>query len=238
MQGVVNFFQNVISRTHFAPKKSCCVFKSAEEFDEIFLQNLKHTRWEPHPQFNVFTQYDQSVYLRQEPEFRFKYRSFNALTLTLQPGFIIELGPSAGASADAYLCGSPNARYLGIDLFGSQIHESTGELWDPLKIGKALLRDRGFKNFKFVKSNLRYFRSLPRNADLVVVDGAHDYFNQLEDIRLAMTSSPTYIFIDDAVGEETREAINRVLNEELKGKVLFTSKISYIGEGFLIALNN
>src|SRR5689334_24548206 len=91
--------------------------KSREEFEQTFLTNVTTCQWEPHPLYSVFTQYDQQYYLDRARVFLCKYKCFYAVSKTISPKKIIEMGVLAGSSADAYLSAAPGAEYLGIDRF-------------------------------------------------------------------------------------------------------------------------
>jgi predicted O-methyltransferase YrrM len=120
---------------------------------------------------------------------------------TLQPSHIVELGTCAGASGHAYLCGAPQAKFTGYDLFGT--HDEN--VWNPLGIAKKLLATVS-SNFTLIKEDLRNMRQIPK-ADMVVVDGAHDFYNAYSDLILAFTADPEYIWVDDYHGREVAEAV-------------------------------
>ena len=108
-------------------------------FYRAFVRNLAACDWQPHPRYSVFTQYDGSFYLTRKEEFLHKYRSMWAVSRTVSPQKIIELGTHAGSSADAYLSATPSASYVGIDKFCSDetiTHEATGELWRPMGVAE------------------------------------------------------------------------------------------------------
>lgn len=213
------------------------VGKDRRRFRRDFLQNLAACDWEPHSKYSVFTQYDQEFYLDNEQAFRHKYRCFYAVSKTIAPHKIIELGTSAGSSADAYLSAAEGAEYVGIDLFHVTPRHDDGSLWDPYEIAETLFTSRGFDNYRLIRADLRTLDALPAEADMVVVDGAHDFDNEYEDLRLALTASPNFIFIDDAADPENAEpAINKFLHENLRGRVEFTLPIDYVGGGLVIKL--
>lgn len=208
------------------------------EFCERFAHHLATCPWRPHPQYSVFTQYDQAHYLRLRDPFLIKYFSFWALSRTIRPRKIIELGTSAGSGADAYMSGSPEAEYLGVDLFGVAPRHDDGALWDPYEIAQKLFTARGFQRWRLLRADLRALESLPETADLVVVDAAHDYANEYADLRLALTADPEWIFVDDAddPGNAKPAVENFVRELEAEGRVDFTVPIPYIGGGFVIRL--
>lgn len=208
------------------------------EFESGFLHNFETCPWTPHPLYSVFTQYDQEWYLGHEVAFQNKYRCFYAVSKTIAPKSIIELGACAGASADAYLSGAPNADYVGLDVFGVNLRHDDNTEWDPYKIAVELFTERGFRNWKLVRGDLRLLRQLPNHADLVVVDAAHDFDNEYADLQLALTAQPKFIFIDDADDPNAAQpAIEKFLGEDLKDRVAYTVPIDYIGGGLVIKLN-
>jgi hypothetical protein len=211
---------------------------AAREFRQRFRDNLAGCDWQPHPQYSVFTQYDASFYKRQEAAFLHKYRCFWAVSRTIRPKRLIELGTNAGSGADAYLSASPQAEYIGIDRFaeGAIRSELTGEFWHPYSIAETLLRSRGF-SFRLIRANLRDLRELPDRADMVVVDAAHDFENEYADLRLALSANPDWIFVDDVIDPENAgAAVARFLERDVAGRLEFTVPIEYIGGGLVIRL--
>jgi predicted O-methyltransferase YrrM len=210
---------------------------TAEEFQQKFAESFENCAWKPHPRYSVFTQYDQEFYLGAKEAFEKKYRSFYAVARTIAPRKIIELGTCAGASADAYLSGAPRAKYLGLDVFGVPQRHDNGKPWDPYEVAMALFQDRQFRKWRLLRKDLRTLRKLPRSADLVVVDAAHDTVNEYADLQLALTAKPVFIFVDDAEDEaEAKPAIEKFLQEDLAGRVDYTVPIEYIGGGLVIKL--
>jgi hypothetical protein len=208
-----------------------------EEFSRRFDENLRECKWEPHPLYSVFTQYDQEHYLRQKDEFLHKYRCFYAVSRTISPPTITELGVLAGSGSDAYLSATPGARFTGIDVFGATMRRDDQSPWNPMELARRLFEARGFKKYKLVKVDLRTLSKLPRRSYLVVVDAAHDCENEYADLQLALTANPTYIFVDDAEGEgEAKPAIEKFLRDDLQDRVEFTYHIAYIGGGLVIKL--
>jgi Methyltransferase domain len=213
--------------------------ESREEFEQIFLANVTTCQWEPHPLFSVFTQYDQDYYLRRAEDFLYKYKCFYAVSKTICPKKIIELGTCAGASADAYLSAAPEAEYIGIDVFGVNTRQDDHSPWDPYEIARRLFESRGFKNYQLLKADLRELSSLPGRADFVVVDAAHDFDNAYADLKLALTAYPTFIFVDDSDDENAaKPAIDQFLLQDMNGRIDYTVPISYIGGGLVIKLKN
>lgn len=218
-------------------RKQQPVCRDAEEFRRAFKQNLETCAWEPHPLHSVFTQYDQDYYLNQKEAFLHKYRCFYAVSRTIAPPKIIELGTCAGSSADAYLSGAPGAEYVGIDVFGENTRHDDGSPWKPYEITEQLFKARGFKNYELIRIDLRALERLPSKAYMVVVDAAHDFENEYADLKLALTADPTFIFVDDAADElQAKPAIDKFLAEDLKGRVDYTVGIDYTGGGLVIKL--
>src|SRR5437667_8266224 len=150
------------------------------QFAKRFSESLQSCRWQAHPLYSPFTQYDREHYLAQRAEFVHKYRCFYAVSRTVSPRSIIELGAGGGASADAYLSASPTAQYIGIDVFVPAKRDDNS-IWDPYETARALFQARGFRNWQLIRANLREIEQLPSQADLVVVDAAHDFENEYAD---------------------------------------------------------
>jgi predicted O-methyltransferase YrrM len=206
-----------------------------ETFRRTFEENLAACDWRPHPKYSVFTQYDREYYLARREAFLHKYLCFYAVSKTIQPRSIIELGVSAGSGADAYLSASPHAQYLGIDLFPKEADTQTGVTWDPYAYARRLLTERRFDRWTLLRADLRRLGRLPGTADLVVVDGAHDVDAEYSDLRLALTANPTFIFVDDAGDERhAKPAIRRLLETDLAGRLAYTVPIDYTDGGLVI----
>jgi glycosyltransferase involved in cell wall biosynthesis/predicted O-methyltransferase YrrM len=210
---------------------------SVEEFRFHFAGNLEACEWQPHPLFSVFTQYDREYYLALKDAFTHKYRCFYALSKTIAPRSIIELGTSAGSSADAYLSAAPDAKYIGIDVFAEAARSDDQPRWKPCEIAKQLFTDRGFERWQLMRANLRELERLPSNADLVVVDAAHDFDNEYADLQLALTANPRFIFVDDSDDENcAKPAIDKFVQEDLRDQIEYTYHIPYIDGGLVIKL--
>lgn len=208
-----------------------------KDFRKAFMRNLKTCKWEPHPLYNVFTQYDQDYYLRRKDAFLHKYRCFYAVSKTIRPEKILELGTSAGSGADAYLSASPAASYVGFDSFGIAVHRVHQTVWDPYEIATRLFAARGFKNYELIRGDLRHLSRLPCEGDLVVVDAGHDFENEYADLKLALTANPLFMFVDDADGQDgVQMAIKHFLNVDMRDRVDYTVHIDYLGGGLVIKL--
>lgn len=211
-----------------------------ESFQRSFAKNLAECAWEPHEQYSVFTQYDQSFYLEHEQEFIRKYKCFYAVSKTVAPRRIVELGTHAGASADAYISAAPGAAYFGFDQFEEgvmrgAVHEVERQPCKPLEVARKLFEARGFKDYELTKADLRALDRLPVKADFAVVDAAHDFENEYADLKLALTADPTFIFVDDIDHlTGTKPAVEKFLAEDVKGRVSFFCGIEYYGGGLVI----
>lgn len=214
------------------------VLGSAKTFAQAFVAEYDACEWQPHPRYSVFTQWDREHYLSQREQFLHKYRCFYAIARTIRPASMIELGTYAGSSADAYLSASPEAEFLGVDLFSVRERKGGAGTEDPYEVARALLDDRGFQRARLLRADLRSLERLPETAELVIVDAAHDTYNAYEDLKLALTASPGFIWIDDARAEfEAMPAIQRFLSEAATGRIHYTVEVDYIGGGLLIALD-
>jgi predicted O-methyltransferase YrrM len=203
------------------------------------LENYKNCEWMPHPKYSVFTQHDKEFYLDREQSFRQKYRYFYAVSKTISPIKIIEIGSFAGSSADAYISATPTVEYTGIDLFGPFYCQESGKAFDPYETAKLLFAERGFSKVTLLKQDLRALDRLPHEADFVVVDAAHDFDNEYADLKLALTANPKFIFVDDADdATQALPAIEKFLAEDLAGKVDYTVSLNYIGGGLIIKLKD
>ncbi len=208
-----------------------------QDFRKAFMRNLKTCKWEPHPLYSVFTQYDQEYYLRWQDDFLHKYRCFYAVSKTIRPKKILELGTSAGSSADAYLSAAPAASYVGFDSFGKAVHHTHQTVWDPYEVATMLFAARGFNSYELIRGDLRHLSRLPCQSDFVVVDAGHDFENEYADLRLALTANPQFIFVDDADGQDgVQLAIKRFLGEDVRDQVDYTVHIDYLSGGLVIKL--
>lgn len=210
---------------------------ASSAFAAQFERHLAGCDWLPHPDYSVFTQYDARYYTSLYDQYLRKYRCFWAVSRTIRPRRIIELGTNAGSGADAYLSATPGAEYIGIDQFGGGARdERTGAPWDAHAVAQALLGARGFSH-RLIRADLRGLAALPASADLVVVDAAHDVENEYADLRLALTANPEWIFVDDAADHRSAgAAIGRFLERDLGGRLDYTVPIRYIDCGLVIRL--
>ncbi len=231
------FWRRFIYRRKIDPALLTPPSAASRKFEESLHRNLESGGWLPHPEYSVFTQYDYRYYTTLKDEYLYKYQCFHAVARTIRPRRIIELGTHAGSGADAYLSGWPEADYIGIDMFGAGIRSSyTGQPWEPYAIAEKLLGSRGFK-FRLIRANLRELRELPEQADLVVVDAAHDFDNEYGDLQLALSANPEWLFVDDAADRlNAGAALKRFLAQDLAGRVEYTVPVEYIDGGLVIRL--
>lgn len=207
-----------------------------EEFERTFNRNLQECKWKPHRRYSVFTQYDREYYLARRAAFLHKYQCFYAVSKTISPKTILELGTSAGASADAYLSATPKAKYIGFDIFAENNGDGR-QPWKPFEIAMKLFAVRGFTHYELIRIDLRTLDKLPRRSDFVVVDAGHDFDSEYSDLRLALTADPDFIFVDDS-DAEAKPAIDKFLTEDLKKKVAYTFPIQYLGGGLVIKVRS
>jgi hypothetical protein len=210
----------------------------AERFHRRFLQNLKKCNWSPHPLYSVFTQYDQEFYLQKYGLFFHKYQCFWAVSKTISPKRIIELGVLAGSSSDAYMSATPTAHFTGLDQFGEGMHETEHRWWSSYEIAEKLFSERGFTRYELIKRDLRELDRCPCEADFVVVDAAHDFENEYADLQLALSASPTFIFVDDTENLEVKQAVETFLSNDVQERLEYTVPIDYYGGGLVIKLRS
>ncbi|MBT6053802.1 MAG: hypothetical protein HOH16_00055 [Planctomycetaceae bacterium] len=192
--------------------------------------------WEPEHNFSVFVQPDKAFYLQNEKGFIHKYKCLKSLLSVIKPESIIELGVLSGSGADAMLTGLDyKASYHGFDMWeetGIYIEDGVAKNWDRYGICKELFRVRKFTDYELTKTNLRDIYEIPK-AEFVVVDAAHDYRNCYWDLRLAMTSKPKNIYVDDYVTPEIRLAVIDFA-AEFKTDIAAVNEIEHINGGCLI----
>jgi len=97
--------------------------------------------------------------------------------------------------------------------------------------------DRGDANAELMVAKLRHLEAPPQNADLVVVDAAHDYENQYADLRLALTAQPAFISVDAIAGEETTRAAKEFLEPDAADRRYSTAANDYIGGRLVIVFD-
>lgn len=173
-----------------------------QEFNDRFSAAIHACPYVQHPIYNVFNTFNSGrYYWDREAEFIYKYKVFYTIAKVLEPNHMVELGVCAGSSGHAYMSGAPTASFTGYDIFGT--HDET--VWNPLGLAHKALAAVS-PNFKLIKANFRDLTSLPK-ADLVIVDGEHDYHNCYQDLLLAFTADPEYIWVDDYSGNAVATAV-------------------------------
>lgn len=207
-------------------------------FNEKIQQEANASDWIPETKYSVFAQPDKDFYYQQEKAFIHKYKVFRAISKVLQPKSITELGTCAGSSADAYLDGVGwKAFYNGYDAWWDAAPyyvDGVKQDWNRHSICKSLFCDRGFKNYKLFKKDLRTLRKVEK-ADLAIVDAMHDYRNCYQDLNLALTASPKHILVDDSIGECIIEATNDWCADHNK-MILARDEIMHVTGAHLITL--
>jgi predicted O-methyltransferase YrrM len=215
--------------------------RESKRFFQALNGNFDKCDWQPDSEYSVFTQYDGATYyLPQREGFMRKYRWMYAVAKTIDPRRIVELGTHAGSSADAYLSASrsnrdgnsSNCEYIGIDVFAIQ----EARHWRPLEIAERLFSKRRFANFKFVTADLRTLTRL-EPADMVVVDAAHDVTNALEDMKLALTANPGFVFVDDINGSDVLTAWT-LFYEAYGERIAWFCKVDYPDGGLVVRIKS
>jgi len=213
--------------------------RESRRFFQALYENFDKCDWQPDAEYSVFTQYDGATYYVPRREgFLRKYRWMYAVAKTIDPQRIVELGTHAGSSADAYLSasrsnrdgGGTNCEYIGIDEFNNQ----EALQWKPLEVTERLFSKRGFANFQFIRADLRTLTQL-EPADMVVVDAAHDVTNALEDMKLALTANPGFVFVDDINGTDVRAAWTEFY-EAYRERIAWFCKVDYPDGGLVVRL--
>lgn len=199
-----------------------------QEFHDSFHAAIQACPYTHHPLYNVFNIFNSGrYYWDREAAFVYKYKVFYTIAKVLEPKHMVELGVCTGSSGHAYLSGAPAAFFTGYDLFGT--HDQ--EVYNPLALADRALSAVS-KNFRLVKADFRNLVNLPE-ADLVIVDGAHDYNNCYQDMLLAFTASPEYIWVDDYNGHEVAIAVGDA--GRVKGYEWW-QRIDYCDAGILIKM--
>lgn len=208
------------------------------ELNQKIQSIANNDKWSQEIRFSVFVQPDKDFYLNQAQGFVHKYKVLKAISETLKPKSIIELGVLAGAGADALLEGvGYKATYHGFDMWepaSPYVENGQWKEWDRYQICKDLFKERKFKDYELTKTNTRDISELPK-ADFVVVDAAHDYRNCYWDLRLAITANPKHIYVDDFVNTELQQA-TKDFTKEFKERVKSIDEIEHLSGGCLITL--
>lgn len=136
-------------------------------------------------------------------EYRIKYACFRrAITATLRPKSIIEIGVRGGVSALAFLDGMPHAKYLGID-------NNLDGLLDGVDYLGAT--EEWFKHFGYdatiVRMDTQKIYRLPETADFIHIDGCHTREGAAHDITLALDAGIPWILVDDTAAESVHSGV-------------------------------
>ena len=119
------------------------------------------------------------------------YRMKWAISKAIEAKTILEIGVRYGYSAHAFLSGSPQARYIGVDADEPSFGGDKGAVdW-----AREALRQEGFF-VEIIKSNTQKWSRLPDGCyDLVHVDGQQDGDGTYHDLDMAIMQSK-YILVD------------------------------------------
>lgn len=117
------------------------------------------------------------------------YRLKHAIARVLKPRSIFEIGVRYGYSARAFLDGSPEARYTGLDL---DVAEFGGEL-GAIDWARSITSGR---EAQFIVGNSQQLRHFPGDLyDLIHVDGQQDGYGTLHDLGLALAQG-RHVLVD------------------------------------------
>ena len=152
-------------------------------------------------------------------EFRVGYACFKrAVAAAISPERITEIGVGLGISALAFLDACPTAAYLGID----NDHDYEAHVFPvrPTDFVRAQLASCNYR-FDILASNSQRMTELPF-ADLVHIDGCHDYFATIHDMLLAWDSGTPWILIDDCRDSTVAAAVLWVVHQKRPGSFEWT----------------
>ena len=152
------------------------------------------------------------------------YRLKAAIAAVLQPKSILEIGVRYGYSAAAFLHGSPNASYLGID----SDSDSYGGRSNAIAWARKILAG---KPAEFLVANSQMMARFPGSVyDLIHVDGQQDGDGTYHDLELAVQQG-RYVLVDGYFWTATNFAcINEFLMRH-KDVIEFYSVVpGYAGE--------
>lgn len=149
------------------------------------------------------------------------YLEKHALVTLLKPSSILEIGVRAGYSAAAFLSAVPTAHYLGLDA-DNDTHG--GWVGAPKWAEKSLREKFPRATVEVQQIDTRHLAQLPRSADLIHVDGCHDFDGALHDLRLAVAVRPQWILFDDITFDgNVRQAAGAFLLETGFRNVAFST---------------
>ena len=130
---------------------------------------------------------------KETPEAVSQYSIYTQLCLGMQPSSIFEIGVRAGYSAWAMLAGSPGALYHGLDLDQG----TDGGVIGYSEHAKALLAHcYPDATVEINYGDSQQLTELPREYDLIHIDGDHSYQGALHDLELCARYTD-HVLIDD-----------------------------------------
>jgi cephalosporin hydroxylase len=145
-------------------------------------------------------------------QYRLGYSCFKyAVASVLKPKKICEIGVYSGGSAMAFMEGSPEAHYVGID-----------NNFNSHKLGvdftayvKAMFDTRG-GDYAIIEADSMKLDYIPE-YDLLHVDGNHSYAFCKHDVYLGLRSKTEWILVDDALDSQVAAATFDALFEHCPG---------------------
>ena len=145
-------------------------------------------------------------------QFRVGYACFKwQVAYILKPKSIVEIGVGVGVSALAFLDGCPTATYLGID---NDAEANRDFSITPTQFVNSALAGRGTI---WKKDSSKIDRL--QQADLVHIDGSHEYDAAYLDMLLAWRSNAQWILVDDARDSVVSAAVFDALRYKSPGSV-------------------
>lgn len=209
-----------------------------KSLNQIIQESAKADNWQAEERFTVFAQPDKDFYFAQRAFFVHKYQVLHAIVKHFQPKSIVELGVCAGAGANAMLSALGfKCEYHGYDQWEHLMpSEVNGVLtyWDRYGTIQEIFKENNFETYTLNRTNTRDIKKLPK-VDFVLVDAAHDYRNQYRDCVLALKANPKWIYIDDMIGPDVKQAANDFLND-YKEIIESHEKIDQVSEGCLVTM--
>lgn len=132
------------------------------------------------------------------------YGAKHEVAQRLQPKLIVEIGVRAGYGAFAMLSACPDARYIGIDA-DNRTHGWTKDAL--LHAAKILAKFRDRSIWILDSQEMAW---LPKDIDLLHIDGDHSFEGCHSDLSLADRSGVRWVLVDDYLSlREVREAVDK-----------------------------
>lgn len=187
-----------------------CIFRGKlVEYSRAIRENFPKSTYDHRP---YLPEAYQKEWVRTE-QFRIGYAAFKReVANVLQPKTILEIGVGIGISAMAFLDACPEASYTGIDNDSEEGRDfpvrPTGFVTDLLYAKKY--------DYTILKKDSHTLESFP-DADLIHVDGAHDYFSAVRDMILAWGTKSPWILVDDCRDSTVAAAVMWVLHNARPG---------------------